>query len=111
MRRPVLLKQESYQELFRIQLKAQNYLERDDEDDYDDEYNTGIFMGFSPKGYIGHMGGDPGIATYMFFNPSTKTGKIMMINTTVMNSDGVDQFYSIWNKLGDYESLLNEKAN
>ena len=98
-----LLNGDSYQELFRIQLEDHQFLERDVEDDYDDEYNTGIFMGYSPKGYIGHMGGDPGIASYMFFNPTTKTGRIIMINTTVRNSDGVDQFYAIWDTLGEYE--------
>lgn len=49
-----------------------------------------------------HTGGDPGIATYMFFDPSTTTGRILIINTSVRNSGGVEQFYSIWNKLGEY---------
>lgn len=103
-----LLTPASYSELFKEQLTAENFLERDDEDPYDDEYNTGIFMGFSAKGYIGHTGGDPGIATYMFFNPRSKTAKILMINTTVMNSGGVDEFFSIWNALEKYETKLGE---
>lgn len=106
----VLLTKESYQELFREQLGAENLPERSEEDDYDDEYNTGIFMGFTPRAFIGHTGGDPGIATFMFFNPSTKTGRVMMINTSVRNSGGVDQFYSIWYRLGDYEKLLDEEG-
>ena len=105
-----LLTRESYQEIFREQLGAENLPERDEEDPFDDEYNTGIFMGFTPKGFIGHTGGDPGIATYMFFDPSTKTGRILMINTSVRNSGGVDQFYSIWNKLGEYEARWKEQA-
>ena len=107
-----LLQKESYTQLFTEQLTAANFTERDTEDDFDDEYNTGLFMGFSPKGYVGHMGGDPGIATYMFFNPNTKTGRILMINTTVMNSSGVQQFYDIWNTLGEFEPILNtQKPN
>ncbi len=107
----VLLTRESYQELFREQLSAEHLPDRSDEDPYDDEYNTGIFMGFTPKGFIGHTGGDPGIATFMFFDPSTKTGRIMMINTSVRNSEGVDQFYATWYRLGEYERSLNEKAS
>jgi CubicO group peptidase (beta-lactamase class C family) len=101
-----LLQKNSYNELFREQLPADSFPERDEEDDYDDEYNTGIFMGFTPRGYIGHTGGDPGIATYMFFNPETKIGRILIINTSVSNSGGVDEFYSIWNTLGKYENKL-----
>lgn len=102
-----LLTFKSYQELFKEQLQAKNLPDRDDENDFDDEYNTGIFMGFTPKGYVGHTGGDPGIATFMFFDPATKTGRILMINTSVRGSGGVDQFYSIWNALGEYEKRLN----
>lgn len=107
-----LLQKQSYAQLFTEQLTEANFKERDTEDDFDDEYNSGIFMGFSPKGYVGHMGGDPGIACYMFFNPKTNTGRILMINTTVMNSGGVQQFYDIWNTLGDFEPILNtQKPN
>ena len=101
-----LLENRSYKELFKEQLGASSFPDRDEEDDYDDEYNTGIFMGFSPKGFIGHTGGDPGIATFMFFNPKTKIGRILIINTSVVNSEGVDQFYSIWNTLGKYENKI-----
>lgn len=107
----ILLNPEGYAELFKEQLPAESFLERDEEDDYDDEYNTGIFMGFTPKGYIGHTGGDPGIATYMFFDPKTKIGRILMINTSIRNSEGVEEFYAIWNTLGDYEEALNREAN
>ena len=65
-------------------------------------------MGYTPSVYIGHTGGDPGVATYMFFNPETKAGRIMMINTSIRNMEGVEQFYSIWNKLGEYEEKLNQ---
>ncbi len=106
----VLLTRESYQEIFREQLSAEQLPDQSEDDDYDDEYNSGIFMGFTPRGFVGHTGGDPGIATYMFFNPATRTGRILMINTSVRNSGGVDQFYSIWNKLGVYEGRLNEQA-
>ena len=107
-----ILNENSYKELFKEQLTSDNFLDRDDGDDYDDEYNTGIFMGFTPKGYIGHTGGDPGIATFMFFKPKSKTGKIIMINTSVRGSDGVKEFYDIWYTLDRYEDKMNvDKAS
>ena len=102
-----LLNREGYRELFKEQLAAENFMERDEENAFDDEYNTGIFMGFTPGDYIGHTGGDPGIATFMFFDPKTQTGRILMINTSIVNREGVDEFYAIWNTLGEYEDRLN----
>ncbi len=103
-----LLKKTSYDELFKEQLTAENIPDQDEDGNaYDDEYNTGIFMGFTPKGYIGHTGGDPGIATFMFFKPKSKTGKLMMINTSVRDSAGVKEFYDIWYTLDQYENKMN----
>jgi CubicO group peptidase (beta-lactamase class C family) len=103
-----LLSKEGYRELFRPQLDASHLPDRDTENDFDDEYNSGIFMGFTPKDYVGHTGGDPGIATFMFFNPQTHSGRLLMINTSIVSQEGVDQFFGIWNTLIDYESRLNE---
>lgn len=105
-----LLSKDSYAELFREQLDASHYTDRDEENPFDDEYNNGIFMGFTPSGYVGHTGGDPGIACFMFFNPETRRGRILMINTSIINREGVDQFYSIWGLLGEYESSF-ERTN
>lgn len=94
-----LLTEASYAELFKAQLSAIHLPDRDSTDAYDDEFNTGIFMGFTPKGYIGHTGGDPGIACFLFFDPTTERGKCMMINTSIINQAGVDQFFSVWGAL------------
>jgi CubicO group peptidase (beta-lactamase class C family) len=102
-----LLNKASYKELFKEQLTSASFPDRDADDDYDDEFNTGIFMGFTPKGYIGHTGGDPGIAVYMFFKPKSKTGKILMINTSVRDVNGEDEFFAIWNTLDKYEHRIN----
>lgn len=99
-----LLTKESYKTLFKEQLSDQNFIERDSEDYYD-EYNSGIFMGFTPNGYIGHTGGDPGVSSFMFFNPKTKIGRILIVNTDFGN-EGDQQFNSIWNKLGEYSNRL-----
>lgn len=102
-----LLTKESYYQIFSGQLSTGHLPNRDKDDDYDVEYNSGIFMGFTPSGQIGHTGGDPGIATFMFFNPQTKIGRVLMINTSITSQEGVDQFYSIWNTLGKYEGRFN----
>ena len=101
-----LLSEAAYQELFKPQLDSTHLPDRDTENDYDDEYNSGIFMGFTPKGYVGHTGGDPGIATFMFFNPETSTGRLVMINTSIVNQEGVEQFFAILNTLIDYETRM-----
>jgi len=102
-----LLNAESYQEFFSEQLDTTHFTERDGEFPYNDEYNMGIFMGHSGNGDIGHTGGDPGISTLMFFNPKTRVGRFLMINTSLINEEGVNEFFIIMNTLGDYEGKLN----
>lgn len=99
-----ILSEASYKELFTEQLTADNFEERSD-NTYNDEYNSGIFMGFSAKGYIGHTGSDPGVATFMFFNPKTQIGKILMVNTD-LGKEGVSAFIAVWNTLGEHETKL-----
>jgi len=101
-----LLTNESYNDLFATQLDDSNFTERDSENPYDDEYNSGIFMGFSAKGYIGHTGSDPGVSTLMFFDSKTKIGRILLMNTSLINSEGLNQFFSVWNKLEEYQEKL-----
>jgi CubicO group peptidase (beta-lactamase class C family) len=99
-----ILTDESYKMLFKPYLLDENFEERS-EDVYNDEYNMGIFMGLSAQGQIGHTGGDPGVATIMFFNTKTKIGKILIVNTD-LNKDGIKVFIDIWKKLEDYEVKL-----
>jgi len=63
-----LLSPESYKELFESQLA-------------NEEHNEGIFMSLPSSGFIGHSGGDPGVSTHMFFDPKSKTGRILLVNT------------------------------
>lgn len=102
-----LLPKASYQQLFSEFLTEGNFEEeRDTDRPFDDEYNTGLFIGHTPAGYIGHMGGDPGVSTFMFFDPNTQIGKLLFVNTD-LDQDGADQFYAIWAVLGKYEERLN----
>ncbi|WP_350284510.1 serine hydrolase domain-containing protein [uncultured Croceitalea sp.] len=57
---------------------------------YDDEFNSGIFMGYTPVGYLGHSGSDPGVATFMFFDPELSLGHIIMLNTS-LNRDSIEK--------------------
>ena len=104
-----ILTQESYKQLFKIQLTEENFKEkRDKTNPYDDEYNSGIFMGFSSFNNIGHTGGDPGVSSLMFFNQKTKIGRILFVNTNIQDQEGLNAFFGIMNKLDDYSSRLTE---
>lgn len=104
-----ILNKQSYIELFKPQLSDTNYTERN-KNIYNDEYNMGIFMGMSAHGQIGHTGGDPGVATYMFFNSETMIGKILIVNTN-LQKEGVKEFIAIWKKLDAYESQFETKRH
>ena len=99
-----ILTKESYQKLFNPYLTEDNFKERN-EGVYNDEYNMGIFMGISAQGQIGHTGGDPGVATHMFFNTTTRIGKILIVNTD-LEKEGIKEFIDIWVKLEEYENKL-----
>ena len=103
-----LLSQKSYKELFKKQLKAENFEERNTTNPYNDEYNTGIFIGFSAMDNIGHTGGDPGVSSLMFFNAKDKIGRILIVNTDIQNQEGVNAYYGIFNKLGAYSTKLTK---
>ncbi len=52
--------------------------------------DQGLFWAFK-KGLIGHAGGDPGALCYLYWNPQTRIGAVVMGNTalTAQNSSGV----------------------
>ncbi|MGP1993554.1 serine hydrolase domain-containing protein [Zobellia laminariae] len=103
-----LLNKKNYEQLFTQYLSEENFDKRNKQNPYNDEYNTGIFMGFSAKGYIGHTGGDAGVVSFMFFDKETKTGRYLIRNTNSDDEKGPNQFYDIWKKLGEYTTKLNQ---
>lgn len=103
-----LLSKNSYNELFKPQLKEENFTERNTNNPYNDEYNLGIFMGISAMNNIGHTGGDPGVSSIMFFNPNGKIGRILLINTNINNQEEVNAYYKIFNKLEEYSKKLTK---
>ncbi|WP_241448738.1 serine hydrolase domain-containing protein [Aquimarina pacifica] len=99
-----ILKKESFEELFTPRLEEINFDKRST-GSFSDDYNMGVFMGFSAKGYVGHTGSDPGIGSFMFFDPKTKIGKLLIVNTE-LKKEGVAEFKDIWKKLQEYEHKL-----
>jgi len=103
-----LLSQNSYKQFFSPMLDKANFEgEERSSRPFDDEYNSGLFLGHTPIEYLGHTGGDPGVSTFMFFNPKTKIGKLLFVNTD-LDQKGADQFYAIWNVMSTYETKLNQ---
>ena len=65
--------------------------------------NTGLFMGFSYNGLIGHTGGDPGVVTLMFFDPKSGIGRFILLNTSITDKAGGATLYKILDTLAKYQ--------
>lgn len=63
-----------------------------------DDSDSGIFWALRANGLVGHTGGDPGISTFMFFDPETGFGRIFLTNTE-MTRARADDFKAIWDAL------------
>ncbi len=94
-----ILNGESYNILFSKQLNENYYLS-------DRDRNQGIFIQHRPDGLIGHTGNDPGVSTWLFFNPDTKVGSIILVNTE-LNSEEFADFKAIQEAIFTYESSMN----
>lgn len=95
-----ILNNESYKELFRKQLTA-NQLPKGV------NANVGIFIDYSKRG-IGFNGYDAGLMAYMYFNPDNLKGKIVTINTDTDFDEAVrPTLDKIWELLGEYETKIN----
>ena len=100
-----LLNKESYKKLF----EKQKFLEDGKTENY------GIFFEFRDdflkikNDMIGHNGSDPGVFTAMYFNPTTKLGKIVLVNTDTDFTEKVwPEIEEIWKCLSDYEQIINK---
>ena len=101
-----VLRPASYRELFRPQLAAGNFEQRNERNPYSESYNVGVFMGFGYTGYIGHTGGDPGVVALLFFDPKTGIGRLLMMNTNLSGRAAEVAMYTIWNTLEKYQPRL-----
>ena len=100
-----LLSKESYKKLFEKQKVV--------EDEKTKYY--GIFLEFRDgflnikSDLVGHNGSDPGVFTAMYFNPATKIGKIVLVNTDTDFTDNVwPEIEEIWTSLSDYEKTISK---
>ncbi|GAA3952045.1 serine hydrolase domain-containing protein [Hymenobacter algoricola] len=98
-----VLRPASYRELFRPQLAAGNFEERNERNPYSESYNVGVFMGFGYTGFIGHTGGDPGVVALLFFDPKSGIGRLLLLNTNLSTKAGEVAMYKIWNTLEKYQ--------
>ncbi len=101
-----VLRPASYRELFRPQLAASNFEERNERNPYSESYNVGILMGFGYTGYIGHTGGDPGVVALLFFDPKSGIGRLLLLNTSLSTKAGEATMYKIWNTLEKYQHRI-----
>ncbi|WP_241695532.1 serine hydrolase domain-containing protein [Winogradskyella litoriviva] len=106
-----LLSKESYKELFTEQLSDNNFAEgeRNADHPYDGDYNPAIFIGYSAFGFVGHSGGDAGVATWMYFDKEKKTGRYIVINCDMGNDERAREleYYAVWDKMNEYFDKLN----
>ena len=69
------------------------------------EPNSGVLWRIKSNGQIGHSGSDPGITTFMFFDPTTKVGRILLTNMEISPPDGdvdkklIDKLLRVWKLL------------
>lgn len=102
-----LLKKESYEELFEKQFDAP-IAEKG-------RFNVGLYMAYN-QGFlgskdllIGHNGSDLGVLTMMYFNPVTRIGKILFMNTDIDYKEEtvIPPIKAIWKTIMDFENKLN----
>jgi len=106
-----LLSKESYKELFTEQLVERNFESRNASHPYNGDYNPAIFIGHSALGYVGHSGGDAGVATWMYFNKETKNGRYIVINCDMGNDERAREleYYAIWDTMNEYFDQLDSE--
>jgi CubicO group peptidase (beta-lactamase class C family) len=101
----ILLNESNYTTLF-----AAQYTDANKPTDLGEkETNRAIFWALTRTNRISHTGGDIGVSAFVSFNPATKTGRIVTINTQLdgeENGKVVGQFTEIANAITAYEASL-----
>ena len=103
----MVLRPGSYRELFRPQLVASNFEQRNERNPFSESYNVGVLMGFGYTGFIGHTGGDPGTVALMFFEPKSGIGRLLLLNTNLSTKADESAMYKIWNTLEKYQHRVS----
>ena len=80
----------SFQEMMKVQFA-------------EEKERSGIFWDISKTDRIGHNGGDPGIFTYIQFDPTSRVGYVFMTNCAAYEDEqGLKSFIAIWSALKEY---------
>ncbi|MFT3907857.1 MAG: serine hydrolase domain-containing protein [Ferruginibacter sp.] len=80
-----LLTKKSFETLFQKQFAADKMPATMDPR----EPNKAIFWGYNRKGKVAHTGSDPGLAAFISFDPVTKVGRVLLLNTDLEGLDNV----------------------
>lgn len=75
----IVISKSSYKTLFEKQFSENNMPTNMD----NKEPNRAIFWSYSKKGSIRHTGSDPGVFSFISFDPITKIGQVMTINASL----------------------------
>jgi CubicO group peptidase (beta-lactamase class C family) len=101
----ILLNESNYVTLFAPRYTASNLpIDMDEK-----EPNRAIFWAITNKKRVSHTGGDLGVSAFISFNPETKTGRIVTINTQLDGDDNtklVNEFIEIANAISAFEANL-----
>ncbi len=71
------------------------------------EPNSGVFWRIGRSGQIGHTGSDPGVTAFMFIDPASGTGRLLMTNTEFIGQGdeeakkALQQFREVWKALAE----------
>ncbi|MEO6670618.1 MAG: serine hydrolase domain-containing protein [Ferruginibacter sp.] len=53
------------------------------------EPNRAVFWSYNRRGKIAHSGSDPGLAAFISFDPVTKVGRVLLMNTDLDGKDNI----------------------
>lgn len=94
-----LLSAGAYQTLFNPQL-AEDSFENHNDFAFNDQQGVAVFWAISPTGYRLHNGGSVGVYSFIYFDPTTKSGAVAFCNLPV------DDFGKVRDIVHKYQQLL-----
>lgn len=99
---PGLISKASFDKLFLKQFTPENMPATMDAR----EPNRAIFWAYNRKGKIVHTGSDPGLSAFISFDPITKIGRVLLINTQLAGLDNIvtiEAFVNLTKGLDNFE--------
>lgn len=99
---PGVITKSSFEKLFQKQFSPENMPATMDAR----EPNRAIFWAYNRKGKIVHTGSDPGLSAFISFDPLTKIGRVLFINTQLAGLDNIvtiEAFVNLTKGLDNFE--------